>query len=354
MEINLSYPVYIGDSYLNDLNVILEEYEDQYSRLYIIVDEHTHEHCLPQLLHAVEMLEGAQVIQVPVGEEAKSFDVAQHVWTTLTEDNADRKTLIVNLGGGVVTDLGGFVASAYKRGVRFIQIPTSLLAQVDASVGSKVGINFGGYKNQIGAFADPMMVIICPLFLDTLDSRQLISGFAEVLKHALIYDKEYWLYLKDQEEMDWQTIIQKSVEIKTKVVLEDPKEKGVRKILNFGHTMAHAFEAYAAENGLDILHGEAVAFGMVAEAWLSHHYLDLSEHDLKEITESIVSIYDLEAFKAIFNPKCLAYCNQDKKNEDNRILLSLIPELGKCTPNVEVDMEGLEKSLIYLNAQIDG
>ncbi len=354
MEINLDYPVYIGDSYLKDLNLILEDYEDQYSRLYIIVDEQTHEQCLPQLLHAVEMLEGAQVIQVPVGEEAKSFDVAQHVWTTLTEDNADRKTLIVNLGGGVVTDLGGFVASAYKRGVRFIQIPTSLLAQVDASVGSKVGINFGGYKNQIGAFADPMMVIISPNFLETLDSRQLLSGFAEVLKHALIYDKEYWTYLKDQEEMDWQVIIEKSVKIKADVVKEDPKEQGQRKILNFGHTVAHAFEAYAAENNMDILHGEAVAFGMIAEAYLSHQYLNLDENELKEITESIVSIYPLEDFKAIFDSKCLKYCAQDKKNENNRILLSLLPELGKCTPNVEVDLASLEKALDYLNAQIVG
>lgn len=354
MEINLDYPVYIGDSYLKDLNIILEDYEDQYSRLYIIVDEHTHEQCLPQLLHEVEMLEGAQVIQVPVGEEAKSFDVAQHVWTTLTEDNADRKTLIVNLGGGVVTDLGGFVASAYKRGVRFIQIPTSLLAQVDASVGSKVGINFGGYKNQIGAFADPMMVIICPLFLETLDNRQLLSGFAEILKHALIYDKEYWAYLKEQEKMDWQAIIQKSVKIKSDVVLEDPKEQGLRKILNFGHTFAHAFEAYAAEQGLDILHGEAVAFGMIAEAYLSKHYLGLKEEELNEITESITSIYPLGDFKTIFDPKCLRYCAQDKKNEDNKILLSLLPELGSCLPNVEVEMDELKNALDYLNAQIGG
>lgn len=352
MEINLNYPVYIGDQYLNDLNIILEDYEDQYSRLYIIVDEITHEQCLPQLLHEVEMLEGAQVIQVPVGEEAKSFDVAQHVWTTLTEDNADRKTLIVNLGGGIVTDLGGFVASAYKRGVRFIQIPTSLLAQVDASVGSKVGINFGGYKNQIGAFADPMMVLICPLFLNTLDSRQLLSGFAEVLKHALIYDKNYWDYLKAQEEMDWQVIIEKSVQIKAEVVEQDPKESGLRKILNFGHTVAHAFEAYAAEKGLDILHGEAVAFGMICEAYLSHVYLNLSKEELNEITEAITSIYALKDFELVFNKACLNYCKQDKKNEDDRILLSLLPELGTCTPNVEVSMSDLEKALDYLKQHI--
>lgn len=354
MEINLDYPVYIGDSYLNDLNIILEDYEDQYSRLYIIVDENTHEQCLPQLLHEVEMLEGAQVIQVPVGEEAKSFDVAQHVWKTLTEDNADRKTLIVNLGGGVVTDLGGYVAASYKRGVRFVQIPTSLLAQVDASVGSKVGINFGGFKNQIGAFADPMMVLICPMFLQTLDNRQLLSGFAEVLKHALIYDKDYWSYLKDQEEMDWQAIIERSVKIKSEVVLEDPKEQGLRKILNFGHTIAHAFEAYAVEQGTHILHGEAVAFGMIAEAYLSKQYLNLDDQILQEITESITSIYPLEDFKMLFDHKCLKYCAQDKKNEDNKILLSLLPELGTCTPNVEVEMQALEQALNYLNAQISG
>lgn len=354
MEINLNYPVYIGDKYLNDLNIILEDFEDQYSRLYIIVDENTHEKCLPQLLHEVEMLEGAQVIQVPVGEGAKNFDIAQYVWTTLTEDNADRKTLIVNLGGGIVTDLGGFVASAYKRGVRFIQIPTSLLAQVDASVGSKVGINFGGYKNQIGAFADPMLVLICPLFLDTLDNRQLLSGFAEVLKHALIYDKAYWEYLKEQDEMNWPVIIEKSVQIKTDVVLKDPKEEGLRKILNFGHTMAHAFEAYAAEQELDILHGEAVAFGMVCEAYLSHKYLNLSQEALTEITEAICGIYVLEDFKEIFDNKCLKYCKQDKKNEDDRILLSLLSELGQCKPNIEVEMQDLEKALDYLNTQIGG
>lgn len=352
MEINLDYPVYIGDQYLNDLNIILEDYEDQYSRLYIIVDENTHEKCLPQLLHEVEMLEGAQVIQVPVGEGAKHFDIAQSVWTTLTEDNADRKTLIVNLGGGIVTDLGGFVASAYKRGVRFIQIPTSLLAQVDASVGSKVGINFGGYKNQIGAFADPMMVLICPLFLETLDNRQLLSGFAEVLKHALIYDKAYWDYLKVQEEMDWQVIVEKSVQIKSDVVLQDPKEEGLRKILNFGHTFAHAFEAYAAEKDLDILHGEAVALGIICEAFLSHQYLNLGQGVLEEITEAISSIYNLKDFASVCNKACLKYCKQDKKNENDQILLSLLSELGSCQYNIEVNMIDLENALDYLNKQI--
>jgi len=250
MEINLDYPVYIGNRYLKDLNIILEDYEDQYSRLYIIVDENTHELCLPQLLNEVEMLEGAQVMEIPSGEDSKTLEIVQHLWTTLSEDQADRKTLIVNLGGGVVTDLGGFACSTYKRGIRFIQIPTTLLSQVDASVGSKVGINFGGYKNQIGAFTDPMMVIIAPLFLDTLQTRDLLSGFAEVMKHALIADLEYWNYLKNQDTMDWSKIIERSVEIKAEIVKNDPKEQGKRKILNFGHTFAHAFESYSAERSI--------------------------------------------------------------------------------------------------------
>lgn len=353
MEINLDYPVYIGNRYLKDLNIILEDYEDQYSRLYIIVDENTHELCLPQLLNEVEMLEGAQVMEIPSGEDSKTLEIVQHLWTTLSEDQADRKTLIVNLGGGVVTDLGGFACSTYKRGIRFIQIPTTLLSQVDASVGSKVGINFGGYKNQIGAFTDPMMVIIAPLFLDTLQTRDLLSGFAEVMKHALIADLEYWNYLKNQDTMDWSKIIERSVEIKVEIVKNDPKEQGKRKILNFGHTFAHAFESYSGEINKHILHGEAVAFGMICEGFLSVKYLELHEDALHELTEAILSIYPIDEFEFICNDACLKYCSQDKKNEGDKLLLSLLTRIGDCKENVEVSPDDLIEALSYLKQQVN-
>jgi 3-dehydroquinate synthase len=266
------YSVFIGKDSIKSLNEYLE-LNTQYSTYFILVDEHTIADCLPIIMEEIPMLKDAEIIETESGEENKTIEVVTQVWYAMSDLHADRKSLVINLGGGVLTDMGGFIASTYKRGVDFINIPTTLLSEVDASVGGKLGIDLGGLKNQIGVFNFPKGVYIYPEFLQTLPDNQLRSGFAEVLKHALIKDDKYWEEVKDIEVFeheDWTDIIAHSVQIKNKVVLNDPKESGERKILNFGHTIGHAIETYHLENSdQPFLHGEAIAIGMVAEAILS-------------------------------------------------------------------------------------
>ena len=279
------YPVHIGENALQKLKDYLQQ--NTYSQYFILVDENTLQFCISDVIQNVEILKDAEVIETESGEENKVIEVVTQVWLAMSDLHADRKALVINLGGGVLGDMGGFIASTYKRGLDFINIPTTLLSMVDSSVGGKLGIDLGGLKNQIGVFNFPKGVFIDPQFLSTLEPRQLKSGFAEVLKHALIKGANYWDEVKNidlQEFEDWTKIIHHSVEIKNQVVLKDPKEKGERKILNFGHTIGHAIETYHLENFKDFyLHGEAIAIGMVVEAILSVEKTNLKEEQLNEL-----------------------------------------------------------------------
>lgn len=326
----------------------------EYSQILILVDINTNDHCLPILQACIPNITDYDIIEVDPGEENKNIDYCIGVWKTMLDFGADRKALMINLGGGVVTDMGGFAASTYKRGIDFIQIPTTLLSQVDASVGGKTGIDLDNIKNIIGTFTQPQAVFISAKFLDTLDDRQLVSGFAEVIKHGLIQDKNLYQECKSIDLSEIQPeIIYRSIEIKNKVILEDPTEQGLRKILNFGHTIGHAIEGYSLFNDkTPLLHGEAIAIGMICEAWLSKKYCGLSDEELKDITETFLSRYPKYAYSADLYDEFLKLMKNDKKNNDNKIGFALLNSIGDCTYNIYVSEDDIFDALdYYITAQ---
>lgn len=267
----------------------------------------------------------------------------------MTEEALDRKALMINLGGGVIGDMGGFCASIYKRGIRFINCPTTLLSQVDASVGGKLGIDFNGLKNHLGVFNEPETVIIAPEFLKTLPQAELRSGYAEIIKHGLIRDNAYFQKLQAQnwESQDWESLIRHSVEIKKAVVEADPKENGLRKILNFGHTIGHAFESFFLDTQNHLLHGEAIALGMIAEGFLSFEKVGFSFEEFKEMSRFLLQVYGKVDFSLHELDPILDLCTQDKKNEGSVILFSLLESIGNCTYNIPVTREEIKHAIQY-------
>ncbi len=308
-----------------------------------LVDENTKAHCLPVL----ELNEGENIIEIKSGEINKNLNTCQNIWEAMTNFGFSRKSILVNLGGGVIGDMGGFAASTYKRGIRFVNIPTTLLAAVDANIGGKLGIDFRGFKNHIGVFNDPSAVIISDVFLKTLPPRELRSGFAEVIKHGLIYDEAYFQTTSSISfpEHDWLEVIRKSAEIKGAVVAEDPREKGLRKILNYGHTLGHGIETWYLNNGKSLLHGEAISIGMILEAYMSVklNLIDQATADqIAEYVKSVFGKYDLPPLEEI-----LPLMLQDKKNIGSEISFSLLEEIGKCSFDAKVELEWIEESFQY-------
>ena len=321
----------------------------QPSRTFVIVDENTKEHCLPIFHDNVDV--AYDVLETTSGEINKTLETATALWNQLIEKQCDRNSLIINLGGGVIGDMGGFVAGTYMRGIRFIQMPTTLLSQVDASVGGKLGIDHQGYKNIIGMFQYPSLVWVHTPFLKTLDEREIMSGFAEVIKHALISSKSVWDRVKikgtELSESDWTNLVQQSVKIKNKVVTEDPKEQGLRKILNFGHTIGHALESYYLNTDKHLLHGEAVAKGMIAEAYLSFKTGRISIIEMEEINSLLESIYTLPSIAKEEIDPILARMKMDKKNSKGKINFSLLTGIGKCEHDVEVEQALIRECLMF-------
>ncbi|MAX68255.1 MAG: 3-dehydroquinate synthase [Flavobacteriales bacterium] len=314
-----NYSIWIGEKSISKLDV------SKYSKIGILVDENTKEFCLPLL----SKIKKSIVIEIKSAEENKNIDSCNLIWEALSQNSFDRNSLLINLGGGVIGDMGGFCASTYKRGIDFIQIPTSLLAMVDASVGGKLGIDFNGLKNHVGLFSNPKSVIINPKFLETLAENELKSGFAEVVKHALITDKNLWNHLKNSNllDLDWEEIIETSVQIKNKIVMSDLKEKGERKKLNFGHTFGHAIESYYLQKGTPILHGEAIFMGIILESELS----SLSVSEKNDIKNYILSNFSLPYTPSKSN--LLNFLRNDKKNFEEKINFSLLEGIGNCTIN---------------------
>ena len=315
-------------------------------KIAILVDENTHDHCLEFLITGFEALAEAEVIMLPAGEENKVLEVCFQVWETLTEAGFGRHDLLVNLGGGMVTDLGGFVASVYKRGLAFINVPTSLLAMIDAAVGGKTGIDFAGYKNQIGTFAAAQATYIDTGFLHTLPSQEWTNGFAELLKHALIANAALWKELIQIENITLELrseTIQQGVQIKTDIVAQDPTEKGLRKILNFGHTIGHALESYYLNTATPLSHGHAVALGLLLESKLSVVQANLTKEEFLSIETRIKSTYalqipdDIEGFWALMQ--------QDKKNDHGEVRICLLPQIGSCLFDQKLTFEDFEKVL---------
>jgi 3-dehydroquinate synthase len=322
--------------------------QNEYSHIAILVDEFTNKYCLPIIQDLLPS--NFTKILIKSGEHHKNLATCEQVWDRMTKANMDRHSLLVNLGGGVIGDLGGFCASTYKRGIDFIQIPTTLLAQVDASVGGKLGIDFHGLKNHIGVFQLPKAVLIDPKFIDTLSIQQKKSGFAEIIKHCLIRDEKEWSAIRQQsfEELDLSKLIAHSVAIKEAVVLEDPKEAGLRKILNFGHTLGHAIETYLLDKGKrKILHGEAIAIGMIVEAFISHQRELISLQELEEIESYLFENYGRVKLHTEEISKIIALTAQDKKNKGKEIRFSLLTGLGDCGYDIPVSASEMKKAIQY-------
>lgn len=347
-----NYSIYINKGISRDLNRFFKAAKNRYSRIFILVDEHSLKFCYPQLVNEVDAFKDAEIIEIESGEESKNIEVCTQIWATLSEYGADRRSLFVNLGGGVIGDMGGFIASTFKRGITYINIPTTLLAQVDASVGGKTGIDLFHLKNEIGLFCTPAAVFADTTFLNTLDRRQLLSGFAEIIKHALIADAGYWEQVKafDLSELSAiASLITASVTIKNSIVTVDPREQGLRKVLNFGHTIGHALETYSLENDehKPLLHGEAVAAGMVCEAYLSAELCKLDRAQLGEITQFILQRYEPLKLGRADHVRLLELMKHDKKNDKGDIHFSLLSAIGKCEINKTAKASQIVDALNY-------
>ncbi len=318
-----------------------------YSKLVVLTDVNTQQHCLPLIQDLLPS--DAVLITVPAGEQFKTLETCASIWNQMTEAVLDRQALMLNLGGGVIGDMGGFCASVYKRGIPFITIPTTLLSQVDASVGGKLGIDFMGFKNHLGVFQLPETVLIDPTFLETLPQRELRSGYAEVLKHGLIRDAAFFRSLPSTvwEKQDWALVIRHSVGIKKAVVEVDPKETGLRKILNFGHTIGHAVESFYLPSANPLLHGEAIAMGMIAEGFLSFEKIGLSYEELNELSTKLLTVFGKVNLESKDLDSILNLCAQDKKNEGSTQLFTLLPSFGDCSYNNPVTREEIKHAILY-------
>lgn len=333
------YSIVFNENAYPALNSILQE--NKYSKIFLIVDENTNEYCLPEFLPLLSTEIPFEIIELESGEIHKNIQTCTEVWTILTELGGDRKSLILNLGGGVITDLGGFVASTFKRGIDFINIPTTLLGMVDASVGGKNGVDLGTLKNQVGTITNPKMVVIDSRFLDTLPQNQMRSGLAEMMKHGLISNKKYWdrfLDLTQLDTSDLDTLIHEAIGIKNHIVQQDPTENGIRKALNFGHTLGHAIESYFLENEdkTTLLHGEAIAIGMILESYLSLEKNLITSSEYLEIKNTIKSIFSTVEFSEKDLAPICDLLIHDKKNEYGKIQFALLDGIGGVKTNQEV------------------
>lgn len=328
--------------------------DNKFSKTAVLVDENTYQHCYPLF----SVLPAHHLIKIKSGEEQKTLKTATKIWQKMTDFELDRKSLLINIGGGVIGDMGGFCASTYKRGISFVQIPTTLLSQVDASVGGKLGIDFNGLKNHIGVFNLPQAVYIYPGFLKTLEKREIRSGYAEIVKHCLIADEKEWFKIQnissadiEDSHFDWAHLIENSVNIKSKVVEQDPHEAGLRKILNFGHTLGHAIETYFLEKpDRKLLHGEAIAIGMITETWLSFSKGFITSAELDAIVQYILRIYGKPYIMLSEIASIIPFTLQDKKNSFGKVKFSLLEKVGKCGFDFDISAEEMKQSLeFYIN-----
>ena len=348
------YPIYVGEINAFDFEQF-QQIIKAFSQVVIIVDNHTKLYCLPKLM-GVPSFRTAKIVEIISGESSKSIQNAIDIWKTFTDLNLDRNSLIVNLGGGVISDLGGFVAAVFKRGLHYINIPTTLLAMVDASIGGKTGVNYEGYKNQLGVFADPEVVFIDPSYLETLPIRELYTGFAEIIKHALIMDAVLWnmlLNTKPENVLENSEIIKRAVYVKSNIVNTDPFEKDIRKILNFGHTIAHAIESYSLlHNEKPLLHGEAVAIGLICETYISVKKNGFDENQAIIIYNYIRNLFPPYTISYQNIPELLNIIKQDKKNKNKKLNFTLITEIGKSLINNDCDENLIAESIaFYSNVQ---
>jgi 3-dehydroquinate synthase len=348
---------------LHDYSIILSEDLDglvtwlageSHRQIFTITDENTHRHCLPLLEAACEeagLTRELNTIVIPEGEEHKNLSTCELIWQRMLEKHVDRHALVLNLGGGVVGDMGGFAASCFKRGVGFANIPTTVLAQVDASIGGKTGVDFNYGKNLIGLFRNPRLVYVSTVFHRTLSDRQYLNGFAEIFKHALIGSRPQWECYKDADDLrslDQVTLLRDALMVKKQIVEEDPYEGARRKSLNFGHTIGHAIEAWSiAHTDRPLLHGEAIAAGMIAESYLSAVKLGLGDYALKEISRVLMKHYPPVDFPGGTEDLIWQYMQYDKKNIREKVMAALIMAIGEARWDIEISREDLNTAMAY-------
>ncbi len=340
-------------SALSQLNRILHTKAYANANYFILVDENTCNHCLSLLISKVEALQESEFLEIESGEINKSLEIASQLWQALLEMKSDRDSVIVNLGGGVISDLGGFVASGFKRGIRYINVPTSLVGMIDASIGGKTAINLGTVKNQVGFFHFPEICCIEPEFLNTLPKRELISGVFEALKTLLIGDAQQ--YIKFQEELNSeqslsiQEVIKTCALIKESIVKKDPAEKGIRKMLNFGHTFGHAIESFSLRNDKNpLLHGEAVGIGMICEMYLSMKKLGFPEGDFMAYKKTVESLIHIPQYSLSDTEVMLSYMRHDKKNINHLIHCTLLRKIGEIMIDVPLDENEIREALLTI------
>ncbi len=320
-------------------------------RLFVLTDETTLACCWPRVASVPCMAE-AQMITIAPTDEAKTLDSLTHVWASLQDGGATRHSILINIGGGMVTDLGGFAASTFKRGMAYANVPTTLLSMVDASVGGKTGINFRGLKNEIGVFNTPHTVIIDTAFLRTLDAGNIRSGYAEMLKHGLISDEATLaeLLLFDLDNVDYAAMadmVSRSVAVKDRIVTEDPHEHGIRKALNLGHTVGHAFESLAMSEGRTILHGYAVAYGLVPELYLAATRCGFPTERLHQVEAFVRENYGHFAFTCKHYDRLIELMRHDKKNTAGIINFTLLAAVGDIRINQSVSPDDIAEALDY-------
>lgn len=329
--------------------------QTDYDKLFVLTDETTHRLCLDRLSQCEEILGAANII-IGAGDVCKNVESLTHVWQALGEGGGSRRSLMINLGGGMVTDLGGFAASTFKRGIRFINIPTTLLAMVDASVGGKTGINFNGLKNEVGVFNDAIHVLIDTNFLATLDQQNLCSGYAEMLKHGLISNTADWAELLNFDLFNadlkvLSQLLEKNIQVKERVVTEDPHEKGIRKALNVGHTVGHAFESFAMKSGRPVLHGYAVAWGMICELYLSVVKLGFPKDKMRQTVSFIRENYGTLAFDCKDYDMLYELMKHDKKNTQGFINFTLLEDVGEIKLNQTASHDEIFEMLDFYREQ---
>ena len=324
--------------------------ECEHDRTFILVDETTERCCLP-IVSGMDRVRGAQIIVIGATDSHKTLESLSHVWEVLGEGGATRHSLLINIGGGMVTDLGGFAASTFKRGINYINIPTTLLSMVDASVGGKTGINFRGLKNEIGVFSNASTVILDTTFLKTLDAENICSGYAEMLKHGLISNEKMWAELinfdlarPDLQQL--QTMVADSVTVKQRIVTEDPLEQGIRKALNLGHTVGHAFESFALKHS-PILHGYAVAYGLISELYLSTVKTGFPSDKMHQTVSFIKEHYGKMTITCDDYPTLLELMTHDKKNVAGTINFTLLGGIGDIRINQTATKEDIYEALDF-------
>ncbi|MCX6245822.1 MAG: 3-dehydroquinate synthase [Bacteroidetes bacterium] len=356
-------PIYSDSSFPEDLNDFIGSFILAKEKIFILADENTYRHCLPVLLSETAVLNTAVVFVIKPGEKNKNPETAGMIWNFLAENDATRHSLLINIGGGVVTDLGGFAASTFKRGIPFIHVPTTLLAMADAAIGGKTGINLGDIKNQVGTFQNPEAVFIHPGFLRTLNNYEVLGGLAEIIKIALISDANLWdnlcsstlpgIMSKDFSHPAWEELISSSIALKCSIVEKDFRENGIREILNFGHTIGHAFESLSLQDGRKALsHGHAVALGMICEGYLSSLKTGLAEPERETIISMILSGYEYYPVKdedQTFLSDCILH---DKKRTGQDLRFSLLERPGKAIHGITCNLsEILESVNFYRNLE---